>query len=395
MSEYLPIVNSYPPYELHDVIKNKDVDTINVYLDLKNASTGLFIQEIVENLVTTNRHLPKYDTRIFQSVIYFCSMWKSYCNDKGYRCRIFINTDFGDSCYHKAIDKDYKKSRKIGSSCIVGEYDVELLDLKRKNFDISERILNLLNGVYLFYLKFLETDFIPYYLITRKYKDEEKTLHVICSNDKDMYQALINDNVIQVFNVRGNKSVINRNSTLTTYSKISKDTPKNKLKYMDCIKNINPDYISAIMACVGDSGDDVKGIKRFGAKSGIKLFSNTDEVKRFIGTCDELIDRVSSGGKFLKEDISEQDIKTSEGNWINIYENNDLVTNAYKLISFECLSRWLEENNKTEKIEYRRYIDNILSKEKTIDDFQLFWNSINKSLCDICLEKDNFKILFS
>lgn len=384
-----PILVAYPPKELEDLIDNSKPSSVNVYIDLKNVSAGLFVPEIVEEMVENSKS-GVLDTDIFQSLLKFCIWWMNVCKSRNIKCRIFINSDIGDSVYHNGIYKGYKNSRK-NTKTSLDIYKEDIDKIRNRNTLLSEKVLNLIPDIYFFYMKYLETDFISYYLMTRKFKKANNALHIICSNDKDMLQNLYMKNSIQVFKVRGNKSIINHESALSYYTKINKKSTKTQINSNKALNDISVEYIPAIMACVGDKGDDVPGIDNVGPMRAIKMFSDQSEVKNYIGTIDELNDRISNDGKFLKDNF---DPNSCSKMWTKVYEDVDLVTNAYKLISYEMLCRWLENKSDTVRLNYMKYIDNIIRKPKVISSAASLFKSLSSTIPNLNFIEKDFEILF-
>ena len=89
--------------------------------------------------------------------------------------------------------------------------------------------------------------------IVYKYKDQQNTDIIIVSNDKDMNQLLIQDN-IKIFNPTI-KSTINSNDIFEKYKVI-------------------PSHFTLYQALVGDKIDNIKGIKGIGAKTAPSIISS-------------------------------------------------------------------------------------------------------------------------
>lgn len=388
------IITAYPPDELADLIKRKNYKRIKVYGDLKNISTGLFVEEVVKEIVENTEINQMTDTNIFQSTLYFCAWWRYYGLKYNVPCDIYISTDVGASCYHKSINKKYKYRRAITPTPL-SDYQEQLSQIRTINTEMLERTLCKIPNVHLFYLKFLESDFVPYYLITRKFKDESDTLHIICSSDKDMYQILSLENTVQIYKNRGTKYMIDKNTCLVNYTKNAKGSVNSQINTQSNIDSFDINYIPMLMALVGDVGDDVPGIKGVGPKTGLKYFG-TKDVPIILGTMEEICDRVIEDKSVLKE-LTDLELHKLYPKWAQVYEQerkDEAVTNAFKQISFEMLCRWLERKNTTEKIGYLNYIDGVLNKNNTIANETLLYEGLSKAIPNFYIKRGQLKVFF-
>jgi len=384
------LINVYPPKVLSNIIDEKNPKSLYVYIDLKNVLTSLFVEDVVREIVLNSQTMNNIDSSIFQSIIYISSYWKKFAEDKGLKSKIFICSDVGKSSYHRSIYNKYKYRRDIiNSSADIGE---RIKKIRDKNFLLAENICNKLPDIYFFCLKYLESDFLPYYLITRKFTDND-IFHVICSNDKDLYQTLINDNIIQLYRKNKINNMISRESILPAYLKLNKPDIKKKEEKLEKISKINRDYLSSMMAIVGDEVDDIPGIDGIGPVSIINLFSQTDISSNLLGSLEEIEDRISKGGKLFLEDKIGMNQMTDL--WRKIFIKNDDITMSYKLISFESLCRWLEKKDNTEKTKYLRYVDKLLNKDeiKIIPTAKSFITSL-QIIEDLYLTEDVVNNLF-
>lgn len=386
------LISAFPPKELFDVIAEDNPKRLRVFVDLKNVLTSLFVPDVVQEIVTNTSTLQSMDSTLFQSIVNYTAYWKRFGKLRNIDVQIYICTDIGRSTYHKAIDKEYKKNREIYEFNLSN--DVKIKQIRDKNFLLAEQICNKLKGVYFFCLKNLEADFLPYYLLTRYFKEDKDTINIVCSNDKDLYQTLVNTNTYMIYKKRGYKDIVTKETVLNSYCKLNKNSPENQVKYQKLLSNIISEQIPAMMACTGDSGDDVPGVKGISEKSAIKIFSESELVNNLIGNMDELNKRVcDDGGKFFKED--EIGISKLPTQWQKVLRENDLVTRAYKLISFEALSRWLEKTDSTEKMDMVKYIDNVLGKQNIniMNNPNVFITSL-QNLEDFQLNEDQLYFLF-
>jgi hypothetical protein len=354
------ILQIIPPREIENYINRLKPTSLHVYVDFKNSCRSLFIEDVVKELVLNSKD--GLDTTIFQSMLFFSSYWKRislFFNIPDFK--IFFCYDIGKSSYHQNIDNKYKKNRDI-TSTLIPDYFEDMVKIRNQNCLFAEKVCNKFKDIYFFNLSFLESDFLPYYLI--KYVvDQTNTLNIICSNDKDLLQNLRGPNNLMLFKANGTSHLINESSVLTKYTGVNKKPTKNIISKLDKISSVDISYLSAIMAVVGDAGDDVPGVKGLGPMRVVEMFSNNSHVIEYLGTFDEMVDRVMNGGKYFKKNINTDNMTKY---WKIAYEHNDLITKSFKLISFECLCRWLNNRKSLECKKHIDYIYNIMSKENDL-----------------------------
>lgn len=356
------LITAYPPTELDTYIKDHH-ETVYIYVDLKNILVGLWVENICNEIILNTDNYGTVDSSIFQSVIAYSSYWKKWCRDRGKSCKIFVCTDTGRSQYHTSIYKKYKYRRYIsnvqGGGITSGIMDDRVKVIRDKNFAICENAINKIPGLHFFNLKFLEADFLLHYLRYHKC-DHDNTFHIFTSCDKDMYQSMLGDDIVMLYKNRGIKYVYDESGAMGKYCDIKKKSVKVQQKLGEQIRNVDSKYIPAMMAMVGDDGDDVPGIKGIGPSGSMDIISDSNAIK-MIGTPEELDDRIFHGGKFFLEDVVP--LKHMSKKLQKCFLENDKVTQAYKLISYSQLIRWMETPDMTEKKDWILYINKILNKE--------------------------------
>lgn len=335
------------------------IDTVHLYIDLKNSSTMLFIEDYLREITYNSQKNEKVDTSIFQSIFYTIYQWKRYFTNRNLKYKIFICNEYGESKYHTEIYKDYKKNRKIRRSVFLQELAQQVDDIKHKNWSIAKLATKHCDNVYFLELSHIESDFIPYYLITRNYKDMDNIYHVISSTDKDHYQILNLPNTIMFSKKSSEFTIYDKNSYLAKYIKPSQNTTNidKQSQYIELMSQFDSDYINVLMAFCGDASDSIPGLPKIGEKTAIKMLTNKDVTSVLLGTLDEIEDRIENGGQLLNQ-CKKEFFDKLDSNWQLAYTKNELVTNSYKMISYESLCRYLEKRN----TEVKRLNLQILSK---------------------------------
>jgi len=433
------LLESLCPFFTISIDELKKYEKIHIYIDLKNSFKALYIenvyQELVEQTYSQNNFI---SSLIFQSILLYVSKWKELIRslDNIKEWKIFIANDYGESIYHNNISKSYKVSRCLSTSLldmrlsnIEEQTDVvesvknkvkeNVLKLKTKlltdentkrisklqekfrpirnnNFNMAERFLNrYVKNVYFITLKNIESDFVPYYLITRKFKDDDKILHIICSNDHDMYQALLYDNIIQIFSSSKGVVTLDKKTVIPYYLYHSfgfLDNVKRELCSKITIKDL-----PILMSLSGDMGDDIVGLDGVGPVTAAKMLLDRRVTSSVIGDIDELKNRVNNGGMFLK---TETFIIPDNSIWNRILKKyksisdvNKILTSSYRLISFEQLCLWLEKNDSLFKKESLDILDYENYENKKTPITSEAAEEVLKSLHDFVLPKENLKLL--
>jgi 5'-3' exonuclease len=355
-----------PCPEIFKQVNMKSIDTLHLYVDVKNSSTNLFIPDAVKDIVETGRKLKsKLESSIFQSIIVTASNWINFCKQNNLKYKIIFCNDKGGSTYHKEINKLYKANRKI-TNVILEHYKEEIEVTKYQNWKLAEIICNKLNDVHFINLDFLESDFIPYYLVTRYYKENNNILHVLSSNDKDHFQYLNLPNTLMFSRKAGTTVIYDNKSYLNRFIKIKDLSTNKQAEWIKIMSEIDLQYINVVMALCGDVSDNVKGLYKIGEKMAAKMIVEKEVVDKLIGPIEEAEKRVMNGGKLLIEDAIP--LSKLSKQWVQAIQENDVVTAAFKQISYEALINWLEKRDTLPKKEHLDKIHDNINKEYEMDE---------------------------
>jgi 5'-3' exonuclease len=208
-------------------------------------------------------------------------------------------------------------------------------------------------------LQNLEADFVPHYIIRNKLIDMNESANIIYSNDHDMLQT-IDKNTYVFSKSMGGKKLIKQGNVLKHYYKFEKNYPD--------------EYLPIIMGILGDPGDDVDSAVK-GKNLGIKKIE--EFIEDFIGECggvDEIYQNVFLGNPILKIDIDKIQNKYMR----IVAENIDIVSRNLKLVSFEVLSKFLDNPNSTELVEKRKVIEDSL-RNKKITEYDILIGALEKT----------------
>lgn len=370
------LLSYYPTYAILDeILAKNNYKNMIVYMDLKNNLQSTYMEHAILNILENTKLASRIDTSIFSSVVSFLSFHKMYGIKRGVDIDFMIFFESGRSSYHLNIDKRYKISRKVDDLYGLGREDKDrfyrILDA---NYQLIEGTFSRIPGMKVFRLPRLEADFIPYYLMTRgKVPMNPSVAHVVYSNDHDLTQCVVQDNAY-IFSKSGkHKKIIEKGQVMKRFFK------------KDC--NIDDSYLPLAMSIIGDAGDDVTGIANVGPARFLSMF---DELQQMTGSMNDIYDRVrknqdifvpipvSIKNKYLKTVVDEE-------------KKNKTVSNNLKLVSFELISRELEDPSSTEILEKRRLIEKILNTEDKVS-----CNAMKKALerHQVYLEESSLDFLY-
>ncbi|MGD2072231.1 MAG: hypothetical protein PVG65_01935 [Candidatus Thorarchaeota archaeon] len=344
------LLSYYPTYAILDeIVAKNDYKTLNIYIDLKNNLQSTYMEHAIVNLVNASKGSKFLDSSIFSSLISFLSFHKMWSVKRGINLNFYIFFETGKSFYHKNISKKYKISRQIDDLYGLDRADRELFfKVLHANFQLIEKACNLIPRIKVIRMHNLEADFVPYYLITRNLvsKDEESA-HIVYSNDHDLWQC-VSDHCY-VFSKSGKrKKIIQKNEVMKNFLKRENDIP-------DC-------YLPLSMSIVGDVGDDVDGVKDVGPARFIEIF---EELINLTGNMNEIYDKVQNkkklisstppkiGNKYLKKVVDEE-------------LSQQRITKSLRLVSFELLSRELDDPNSTEILDKLKTLIKIIEDDKVV-----------------------------
>ena len=304
------------------------------------------MEHAIVNIVANSKKSKYIDSSIFSSLISFLSFHKIYSVKRGIDIDFFVFFESGISYYHQNISKQYKISRKIDDLYGLDKEDRDLFyKVLNGNFQLIEKACNKMPNIKVVRVPNLEADFVPYYLLTRGLVERGNGIgNIIYSNDHDLWQCADND--IVIFSKSGKrKKLIKRGTIMSELLKKEVDFPDQ--------------YLPLAMSIIGDSGDDVTGVKNVGPARFLTMF---DELVSLVGPMRDVYDKVEKGeeifssntgniqNKFLKE-VVESELK------------HKTISKNLKLVSFELISRALDNPMKTEMIDKRNVITSIIKDD--------------------------------
>jgi hypothetical protein len=342
------LLSYYPTYAILDeIVSYGKYKKLNIFMDLKNNLQTTYMEHAILNILEsskTNRYL---DTSIFSSVISFLSFHKIYGMKRGIDISFIIFFESGRSYYHTNISKKYKISRKVDDLYGLDIEDREkFFKILNANYQLVEKACNKMPGVKVIRLPNLEADFVPYYLLSRKKVLTDGSVgHITYSNDHDLLQNAAQHSYI--FSKSAKVKKIVKPGT------VMDQMLKRKTKIPDI-------YLPLAMAVIGDPGDDVDGIKNVGPSRFLDIF---DQLISMTGDMGIIYNKVENGEDLfdtIPDSIQNKYLNTT----VNEEVNHKTVSKNLKLVSFELLSRALDNPSTTEMIDKRKIIEKILQDDE-------------------------------
>lgn len=344
------LLSYYPTYAILDEIASfGNYRTLNVYIDLKNTLQTTYMEHAIVNIVESTKKSGHIDTSVFSSLISFLSFHKIYGIKRGIDTKFIIFFESGHSYYHKNISKQYKISRRIDDLYGLDRQDRDLFfEVLQSNFHLIEKACNQLPSVTVVRLPNLEADFVPYYLMTRKMVDtSDKVGHVIYSNDHDLLQCLGDNSFVFSKSAKSKKIVKQGDAMFAVLRRDSK---------------IPDEYMTLAMSVIGDPGDDVIGIKGVGPKRFIDCF---DDLIKLTGNMENIYNKVEKG-QDLFDSIPSSTVNKYLKQIIDAEVNHKTISNNLKLVSFELISRALDNPSSTDMIDKRKIIEKYFLEDRAV-----------------------------
>lgn len=369
------LLSYYPTYAILDeIVSYGNYKKLNVFIDLKNALQTTYMEHAIVNIVEASKGSPYLDTSVFSSLIAFLSFHRIYGIKRGVSTNFIIFFEKGQSYYHKNISKTYKISRKIDDLYGLDRPDRELFfKVLHANFQLIEKACHRMPGLWTVCLPNLEADFVPYYLLTRDIiSKEEATGNVIYSNDHDLWQCLSDDTYIF--------------SKSAKVKKILK-SGRNMKRLLKKDTDIGDEYLPLAMSVIGDPGDDVIGVKGVGPVGFLEVF---DQLIAMTGNIEQIYNKVESNKNlfdFIPPSISNKKLNSI----IQDEVNNKTISNNLKLVSFELISRALDNPNSTDMISKRKFIEKRFS-DKQVSSANAMKEALEKN--GVFLEESSIDFLY-
>jgi len=369
------LISFYPTYSILDeVLSFSNYKNLNIYIDLKNVFQALYLEYAVVNLVENTKKSKIVDTSMFVSLLSFLAFHKIYSIKRDININFFVFFESGRSQYHLNIDKEYKRTRKIDALYGLDEESKDLFFvIMNKNYSLMDSAFNKMPSVKVIRLFNLEADFSPYYLIRNRLVDTSPdTVHVVYSNDHDLFQC-VGENSFVFSRVVRSKKLIRKGEVMKNFLKVDSEIPDI--------------YLPFAMSIIGDVGDNVRGVKGVGNKRFVENFKDLVQIVGSLGAVYENVEnsKLLFDTKSVKKPNKYMSVILQEEG------DNGLVSRNLKLVSFELISRALDNPTSTEmfdrKVELYRKIVN-----KSVLSLKIMESVLEKS--GVYIGSDDLDVLY-
>ena len=307
--------------QANQICDEKGYDKIRLFVDLRNSIPVFFDEEKVKLLL---KDLETAVISFVESTLKFMEYSIIQFN-RPIEFNFFY--EIGRSEYHRKLNKGYKANRHTSYLILSPDEIKQASDLNVKCFEtIYETLQNVANTA-VYRLQYFEADFIPHY-ISREYP-EEKTLNIILSNDKDMFQSLTLNHDTILFK----KDFRKKETRVITFDNMYQEISKS-----DITIESEHNFIADLLAVCGDEADGVQGIKGVGYVSALRLYSALKTPLEKILEIDD-IDKI--------KELSEVEIKGRLNTTLKkILESKDLVEVNRKQVDYDIISKNIPFNTK-------------------------------------------------
>jgi len=379
------LINYYPRHHLLDELltANPNVSHINFFIDLKNIMQTTYLEFAIQYLINDSKEKGQISSLIFESFMAFLGFHKEYVLSRSLTANFYVFFETGDSGYHKRIFKDYKSNRSIDKAFGLTESELRLnRDILQKNLILINKVGNKLPNVRVFHLENLEADFIPYYLMSRKLIPEgNHIINLTYSTDHDLYQNTLCTPRSYIYYRRKQKLlIIDKTKIIEHYSKIK-----------NFKTDLTPDYYPFFIACTGDTGDGIP--KPFRGAGPATINKNLKEFVEICGGLDNIIAIASDKNATEFLDINNDNFKNINLNSTlqKFIDNNDKILRNTRLMSFEVLSRYLDNYGDNTLLEKRKYIHEIAKTDESVNP-DILLESLHKT--KIFIDEKHYNKLF-
>ena len=343
------LLSYYPTYAILDeILAKNNYRKATIYIDLKNTLQSVYMEHAIVNILEQSKRSKKFDTSIFSSLVSFLSFHRIYGHKRGVDINFVVFFESGNSIYHKNISKSYKISRRIDDLYGLDAADKELFyKILNANYQLIENAFNKMPNTKVIRLNKLEADFVPYYLLSRNMVEYDGSrVHVIYSNDHDLWQCATEHSYI--FSKAGKTKKIIKAGEIMNHM----------LKKPNKIPDI---FLPLAMSVIGDTGDDVDGVKDVGPARFLTMFP---ELVKMTGSMGQIYNKVRKGEALF--DPVPQNFKNKYlKDVVDAELNNKRISDNLKLVSFELISREVDDPSSVEMVDRKKHIQTIMNSNES------------------------------
>lgn len=244
-----------PDKLIFDKLIEKQYKNIIFYIDMMSISRGYFNKQVATLEICSYSEKRELPTLFISELKQFLSrLYNLYAQ---YSPKFIIFYDSGHENQNRNFSSTYKADSGGGLNAILEDDELQLFrQIKQYYFEQVNEKFNVKNVSKVLYLKNIETDYIPYFVLDNNLlnSNDPSIANIILSVDKDLLQICEFDNAYQAISVYL-KSESRISSTL--YDK------DNAIEYI--FKNfkrgfLTAKYIPLILALAGDKADQIPNL---------------------------------------------------------------------------------------------------------------------------------------
>ena len=348
------IIPYYPDKLLFDDIINNGTSQWILYIDLRNIMQGLYLKHVVKELAKPQHNF--VDTSISSSLFAFLSFHAKFAKTLGKKIGFVFFYESGTSSYHSHIMKEYKQNAWGNFYDLSEEEKERYLYVITSNLNLLEKVIVKIPNVVCIHLDSIEADFIPYYLMSRGLVPNSNTSHIIYSNDKDMFQCLHLSKHCYIFRrIARKKEIITHGNACSRYFKFMCDFPDS--------------YFQLALSLDGDSSDNISGVNGIGP---VYLRKHLRKLVECGGGIDNIVSKAYRQEKrLLCQSLYNGQVDSRTQRVFN-FDNLGLLSRNMSLISYEVLSRHLDNDDDSDVISARNAIKEAIYYNKKMSFTSLY-----------------------
>jgi 5'-3' exonuclease len=120
-------------------------------------------------------------------------------------------------------------------------------------------------------------------------------------------------------------------------------------------------FLPLAMSVIGDTGDDVEGVKDIGPARFLQIFP---DLVKMTGSMSKIYEKVRKGEALL--DPVPQNFKNKYlKDVVDAELNNKTISNNLKLVSFELISREVDDPSSIEMVDRKKHIQKIMDSNES------------------------------
>lgn len=244
-----------PTKLIYDRLNQNHYSNLNIFLDLASVARGFFNKQVALLEIAEYSETRQPPTLFIKELKEF--LGNVFNQFKQYNPKFIIFYDSGHENQNRNYCNQYKSDSGGGLNAILEDDELQLFrQIKSYYFETVSQKFNIPNVSKVIYLKNVETDYIPYYVISNNLLNAQSpsTANLILSVDKDLLQTCEYPNTFQAISVY-----------LKSESRIDSHVYDKEDAIGYIFKNfkrgfLTAQYIPLLLALAGDKADQIPNL---------------------------------------------------------------------------------------------------------------------------------------